>query len=113
MIGVWIADQLHFMCMVADNLLSSFLVTGEYMVIKSADPKLNPGDKAWLESPTYSNPSKESYCVRFWYYMDGSDMGTLNVYTNIDNAGYTNAFTAKGEIYIILYVLCIYDICYL
>ena len=97
MIGVWIVDQLHLMCMEADNLLSSYLVTGEYMVIKSADPKLKPGDKAWLESPTYSNPLKESYCVRFWYYMDGSDMGTLNVYTNIDNAGYTNAFTAKGE----------------
>lgn len=72
------------------------LLLGGYVVFKSADVKMKAGDKAIFVSPAYTNPSKDSYCVEFWFYMDGADMGTLNVYTNIDNADWKNVFTASG-----------------
>jgi hypothetical protein len=46
----------------------------------------NPGDKAWLVSPTLQ--PKQSECLRFHYYMLGTDIGQLNV--NIRESGTKN-----------------------
>lgn len=70
------------------------------MVINAGDPKLKTGDAASLLSPVYTNSQREDYCVAFWFYMDGADMGTLNVYVNADNAAFKNVFTAKGLCYL-------------
>ena len=49
---------------------------GYYMYIETSYPR-KAGDKAQLLSPSY--PSTSGKCLRFWYHMYGSDIGTLNI----------------------------------
>ena len=56
-------------------LTLGFFCTGTYMYIETTGRK--PGDKAWLISPTLQ--ATKNQCLRFYYYMVGTDIGQLNV----------------------------------
>ncbi|XP_072014819.1 MAM and LDL-receptor class A domain-containing protein 2-like [Amphiura filiformis] len=53
---------------------------GHYLYIEATGHERN--DEARLISPSY--PATFGQCVRFWYYMYGSSLGTLNVYVEIN-----------------------------
>ena len=58
------------------NYFQNFLIfTGAYMYIETTGRK--PGDKAWLVSSTLQAKSDE--CLKFHYFMKGTDIGQLNV----------------------------------
>ena len=53
-------------------------VTGYYMYIETSAPAVT-GNKARLQSPVYSAQTAKE-CIHFWYYMFGTNIGTLSVY---------------------------------
>ena len=48
------------------------------MFIEASTPR-RLGDKARLISQMFKNVPTQGKCVKFWYHMYGSDIGTLNV----------------------------------
>ncbi|KAI8780792.1 MAM and LDL-receptor class A domain-containing protein 2, partial [Biomphalaria glabrata] len=54
---------------------------GYYMYTESSNQRL--GDKAWLITDII--PATRASCLTFWYYMYGSDVGTLRVYLSQSN----------------------------
>jgi len=62
---------------------------GYYMYIETSSPR-QQGDKAVLNSPQLQFSG--SMCLKFYYHMYGSDIGTLNVIINGNNV-----FTASGD----------------
>lgn len=53
------------------------MLAGHYAFIDASDPRV-AGDNAFLISPIF--PAALGKCLEFYYYMYGSDVGTLNVY---------------------------------
>lgn len=49
------------------------------MYIEASSPR-KPKDDALLMSETFERTTGTGKCLRFWYYMYGTGMGTLNVY---------------------------------
>lgn len=78
------------------------------MVIVPGAKGLKQGDKASLLTPVYTTTQKLDMCVKFWYHMEGVDMGTLNVYVKSDKlSGWGSpAFTASGKVLILRFCLC-------
>ena len=66
------------------------------MVIEAGAPGVKPNDKAAIISPVYTKQGPLQLCALFFYYMDGKDLGTLNVYINMDKKGWKSAYTATG-----------------
>ena len=60
-------------------VLSRFSFAGRYLFIETTS--VLRGAKATFTSPQYDG-SVSGRCVTFWYHMNGSDMGTLNVRVN-------------------------------
>ncbi|XP_047128245.1 MAM and LDL-receptor class A domain-containing protein 1 isoform X1 [Hydra vulgaris] len=52
---------------------------GKYIFIETSSPQKS-GDTARLVSEQLNAQSVSAYCLRFWYHMNGADIGTLNVY---------------------------------
>ncbi|XP_054853157.1 apical endosomal glycoprotein [Eublepharis macularius] len=52
---------------------------GHYMIINCSEDILPLGEKAILQSPTFSS-LLHTHCVMFWYYLSSSNPGTLTVY---------------------------------
>ena len=52
---------------------------GYYMYIETSAPR-QPGDKAWLGSPSYPGTTGP-LCLNFFYHMNGPDIGQLKVYS--------------------------------
>ncbi|ESO97870.1 hypothetical protein LOTGIDRAFT_152977 [Lottia gigantea] len=55
---------------------------GHYMYIESSPPRKR-GDKAQFISP--ATHTGGTYCLRFWYHMSGTQIGSLNVYRKSGN----------------------------
>lgn len=53
-------------------------VAGHYMYIETSAPR-KKGDKARLLSEDFSPTTIRGRCVKFWYHMFGSTIGTLRV----------------------------------
>lgn len=70
---------------------------GTYLYIEASKPRL-PGDKAWLQSQ-YFRKINGSRCLRFWYNMHGTGIGSLNVYrmNRRSNPQLTQIWTKSGE----------------
>lgn len=49
------------------------------MFIEASSPRV-PGDSAQLVSESFDRTTGTGRCLRFWYHMFGTQMGTLNVY---------------------------------
>lgn len=43
-----------------------------------------PGEFTVIETPEFSDPRDGPYCLTFWYFMYGPDLGTLEVFSNVD-----------------------------
>ncbi|XP_066300034.1 MAM and LDL-receptor class A domain-containing protein 1-like [Branchiostoma lanceolatum] len=52
--------------------------TGFYMFLEASSPR-QPGDRARLVSELFPAVSSSGRCLRFWYHMNGADIGTLRV----------------------------------
>lgn len=52
---------------------------GTFMFIEASAPR-RVGDKAIFRSENFERTTGTGRCLRFWYHMAGSGMGTLNVY---------------------------------
>ena len=55
-------------------------MVGQYVYIETSDPR-KPGDKAYLVSPQVSG----TQCLKFFYHMKGSHIGSLDVYQKMGN----------------------------
>ena len=84
--------------------------TGHYMYIEASSPR-KLGDNARLSSPIYSKSTVPS-CLKFWYHMYGSTMGTLNVYAVLSGR-YQRIWTQSGissmTSICIIHLLCLYS----
>ncbi|XP_038071819.1 MAM and LDL-receptor class A domain-containing protein 1-like [Patiria miniata] len=67
----------------ADHTLGTS--NGVYIYTEASSPRL-PSDKARLDSPKAIAPATGA-CVRFWYHMYGTGMGSLTVYTGDGQGG--------------------------
>ncbi|XP_077978861.1 MAM and LDL-receptor class A domain-containing protein 1-like [Glandiceps talaboti] len=79
---------------IADHTLGTPF--GTYLFVDSSLPQVQ-GDTAWLVSGLFDSMSDR--CLRFWYAMDGVDVGTLTVYqwpVTQPSPG-TVVFTLSGE----------------
>lgn len=56
-----------------------FILAGYYMYIETSSPR-KPYDKARLESEEFQPTGSSGRCLKFWYHMYGSDIGTLNIW---------------------------------
>lgn len=63
---------------VIDMYVTIFSV-GTYLYINGA-MSLPQGSIAQVVSPTLSATSSTGACMRFWYYISGSNTGTINAY---------------------------------
>jgi hypothetical protein len=68
------------------------------MYIEASAPRRR-GDNARLLSPIY-NKSTQPSCLKFWYNMYGSSMGTLNVYTVLGGV-YRKVWSRSGESFVL------------
>ncbi|XP_019632083.1 PREDICTED: MAM and LDL-receptor class A domain-containing protein 2-like [Branchiostoma belcheri] len=53
--------------------------TGFYMFLEASSPR-QPGERARLVSELFPPVSSSGRCLRFWYHMNGADIGTLRVF---------------------------------
>lgn len=69
---------------------------GYYVYIEASNPR-HPGDKARLRSEAFS--ATTASCLSFWYNMYGTDIGSLNVYSQLftRSASLNNLFTLNGN----------------
>ncbi|XP_056394154.1 apical endosomal glycoprotein isoform X2 [Hyla sarda] len=65
-----------------DHTLQSF--TGHYMVVDTSSTNLPRKGSALLSSSVY-NAQPDEGCLSFWYWMEGTDPGTLIVFMEDDN----------------------------
>ena len=70
-----------FICMLPTTVIVCDLYLGQYMFIESSYPR-QTYDEAVLVSETIPT-SGDGKCVRFWYHMSGSDIGSLSVYMRV------------------------------
>ena len=56
-----------------------FHFSGSYIFIETSAPRRR-GQKALLHSALFSPTGSTTKCLRFWYHMYGSQMGTMNIY---------------------------------
>ena len=49
------------------------------MFIEASAPR-REGDNAFLVSESFERTTGTGRCMRFWYHMAGTGMGTLNIY---------------------------------
>lgn len=49
------------------------------MFIETSNPR-KPGDNAFLESEEFQPTGGNGRCLKFWFHMKGSGIGTLNVW---------------------------------
>ena len=56
-----------------------FHFSGSYIFIETSAPRRR-GHKALLHSALFSPTGSTTKCLRFWYHMYGSQMGTMNIY---------------------------------
>lgn len=70
-------------------MLPSFLLFlgGWYIILKSANSQNIVNNAARLSSPIISSTSK--VCFSFWYYVDGTDIGDLTIYSKTKNGKMT------------------------
>lgn len=64
-----------------------------------ASPPRRPRDKARLYSERFSATSQIGQCIKFWYHMYGTSVGTLNVLvkTGAGNRSETIEWTLSGN----------------
>ena len=61
------------------STITTTFLAGKYMYIETSSPRKS-GDKARFVSERFPGiPASSNYCLRFWYHMYGSSIGTLNV----------------------------------
>ncbi|XP_067126410.1 MAM and LDL-receptor class A domain-containing protein 1-like isoform X1 [Centruroides vittatus] len=54
---------------------------GHFMIVKSSQQGRKPfGNSAYLISPPLPQSGNEDFCIQFWYFVHGSDIGGLNLY---------------------------------
>ena len=75
------------------------------MYIESSSPRRR-GDKARLNSPIYSRTTTPS-CLKFWYNMNGRNIGTLNVYAVLSGR-YQRIWSKSGVLWFCLFDLILY-----
>eukprot|EP00794_Sanderia_malayensis_P017044 gene17044-18759_t len=57
---------------------------GSYVYIETSSPRTS-GQIAWLVSEAFTPTSSSGRCIKFWYHMKGSTIGTLNVVLRTQN----------------------------
>lgn len=67
-------------------VMSDFNLVGFYLYVESSAPR-KPGDNAVISSQIIP---VAPYCFRFWYFMYGSNVGSLNISQVITSGGTTN-----------------------
>ena len=67
---------------------------GHYMYIEASAPR-RKGDTAQLITPSYS--SATGACLKFWYSMKGTQMGTLDIIQSPSSGAATSIFTKTGN----------------
>ena len=72
------------------NVVYPYLLIGYYMYIETSRPRVQ-GDNAKLNSPLLQFSGNT--CLRFFYHMHGSTIGTLNVIIS----GFITVFSASGN----------------
>uniref|UniRef100_A0A0L8FMM2 MAM domain-containing protein n=1 Tax=Octopus bimaculoides TaxID=37653 RepID=A0A0L8FMM2_OCTBM len=71
---------------------------GYYIYTEASSPR-KKGEKARLYSPVIGPPSSNECWIRFFYHMNGFQMGTLNVYTRTSVFGkYEKLWTKTGHV---------------
>lgn len=54
-------------------------MSGHYAFIETSSPR-KPGDNAFLESEEFQPTGSNGRCLKFWFHMKGSGIGSLNVW---------------------------------
>jgi hypothetical protein len=70
---------------------------GYYIYIESSFPQ-KKGDKARIISPTYPATSGTGDCFKFWFHLNGLDIGTLNVWIRQNNQLFKNIWSRSGNL---------------
>ena len=70
--------------------------SGWYMYIETSSPRV-AGDTAILEIPCFDLGGVSGADLSFWYHMNGSSIGTLNVDVSTDCLDWTNVWTLSGS----------------
>jgi hypothetical protein len=70
---------------------------GYYIFIETSYPQ-KQGDKARLISPTYPATSGTGDCFKFWFHLNGLDIGTLNVWIRQNNQLIKNIWSRSGNL---------------
>ncbi|EDO47787.1 predicted protein [Nematostella vectensis] len=68
---------------------------GHYMFIETSSPRA-PNDKAFLESEEFQPTGSTGRCLKFWYHMNGPDIGSLNVWIS-ENGTRGQIWSLSGE----------------
>ncbi|KAL8608892.1 hypothetical protein ACOMHN_065230 [Nucella lapillus] len=68
-------------------------VPGKYVYMEASSPRRS-GDVAWLVSQTF-RPS-QSRCMKFWYHMNGANIGALHVLVQVGSSNYT-VWSQRGD----------------
>ena len=78
------------------NILFYFLAKGNYLFIETSLPRRR-GDRARLESEVFPATPSNGRCMQFWYHMNGSHIGTLNVYMRVYGQSETKLWSLSGD----------------
>ncbi len=76
------------------HVTCNFFVTEYFMYAEASSPS-QPGFNAKLVSPRFNGKGS---CVRFFYYMYGANVGTLNVYAQTENGNTDLCWSMSGMI---------------
>ncbi|XP_066300036.1 MAM and LDL-receptor class A domain-containing protein 1-like [Branchiostoma lanceolatum] len=68
---------------------------GTYMFLETSSPR-QPGDRAKLVSEVFPATSSNGQCLRFWYHMYGSSIGTLTVWVTV-GGNYRSIWQLSGD----------------
>ncbi|CAH3118157.1 unnamed protein product [Pocillopora meandrina] len=69
---------------------------GNYLFIETSLPRRR-GDRARLESEVFPATPSNGRCMQFWYHMNGSHIGTLNVYMRVYGQSETKLWSLSGD----------------
>ncbi|XP_069046931.1 MAM and LDL-receptor class A domain-containing protein 1 [Lepisosteus oculatus] len=69
-------------------------IFGTYLLMDTSPPRVQ-NDTAWLLSPFLESPM--IHCVKFWYYMQGSDIGSLTVKQQWADRSVVDLWTRHGN----------------
>ena len=66
------------------------------MFIETSFPRKR-GDRARLESEVFPPTPSNGRCMQFWYHMNGSHIGTLNVYMRVYGQSESKLWSLSGD----------------